>query len=236
MKLEHAATVVVAGLLTVAGLYPAYGWLEGRHVARSAWRQADADADGIGLVDDPDEDGDGLPGLFDPDADGDGVPNVPDVVAAARALVGQRSDPLMGKYGNLLGRIGFLVCTDVVVDAWLGAGWSLPAQLRDAARASPSQFETTPDNVPGDPYFVRRVRNYVDLFEHGAGLTLAERPRPGDLAFYGRAHVALVVERTAVSYRVVEAYGARVAVRDGGEVAARTGEAARFGRTDDPAR
>ncbi|MES2644422.1 MAG: hypothetical protein V4850_33355 [Myxococcota bacterium] len=230
MEFEHAATVAVAGLLTVAGLYPAYGWLEDRHAARSAWRHTDADADGLALVDDPDADGDGLPGRLDPDADGDGVANVPDVVAAARALIGQRSDPLMGKYGNLLGRIGFRVCTDVVVDAWLAAGWSLPAQLRDAALASPSQFETTPDNLPGDPYFVRRVRNYVDLFEHGADLTLAETPRPGDLAFYGRAHVALVVERTAVSYRVVEAYGARVAVRDGQEIEARVGERGRFGR------
>lgn len=227
---EHSATLVVAGLLAAAGLPVAHAWLEDRHTARSAWRSRDADADGIALSDDADPDGDGLDGRSDPDADGDGLPNVPDVVAAARALVGRASDPLMGKYDNLLGRIGFLVCTDVAVDAWLAAGWSLPHQLRDAATAAPGAFAIAPDNLPGDPNFVRRVRNYVDLFDHAPGLTLADAPRPGDLAFYGRAHVALVVDVHSVGYRVVEAHGPRVAVQEGAAVEARTGARGRFGR------
>ena len=37
------------------------------------------------------------------------------------------------------------------------------------------------------------MRNYYNLFEHHPDLEMENRPRPGDWAFYGRYHVALVV-------------------------------------------
>lgn len=208
---------------------PLHAWLARRHVEAERWKDTDADGDGLSLRVDPDPDGDGLDRFDDPDADGDGVANAADVVAAARALRGQPSDPLMGRYGDLLGRIGMRVCTDVVLDAWLAAGLSLPALLVEHAAAHPEKFEITAENLPADPFFARRVRNYVDLFASHPRLELDPTPRVGDLAFYGRWHAGIVTG-VGDGYSVVEAYDLRIAERAGGYVERHTGENARFGR------
>lgn len=136
----------------------------------------------------------------------------------------------MGRYDNLLGRAGFVVCIDVVVESWMAAGLSLPALLKADSRATPAWFAIEPSNSADDPYFVRRVRNFRDLFEHDARLEIDALPRPGDVAFYGRYHAAVVVSARGSLYTLVEAYGALGGEAAGAGVEARTGESAVFGR------
>jgi hypothetical protein len=212
---ERAAFVGVLAVATALAACGAFYALEVRAAAAAAWTRADTDGDGLPLDHDRDADGDGRDFFDDDDADGDGVPDVPDIVAAALAEVGRPADPLMGKYGNLLGRAGFVVCVDIVADAWLAAGRPLAALLADTAGAHPEDFTLSADNSPDDPAFPRRVRNLRDLFAHEPRLVLDTRPQPGDLAFYGRSHVALVTGLRGADYDVVEAYDVFSGVRAG---------------------
>ena len=229
LRLAYCALVLS---LTAGAVVLTYRHLAARQVAASTWLDADVDGDGRPLRRDLDPDADGLDLLADPDADGDAVENAQDIVAGALSMVGRPTDPLMGMYNNLLGRIGFVVCVDVVVESWMMAGLSLPELLTSSAWEHPEWFAIDPLNGPADPNFPRRVRNYRDLFEMepGPGLALDSAPHPGDVAFYGRYHAAIVTAVRPEGYTVVEAYSARVAERDGGEVAARTGVEPVFGR------
>lgn len=209
---------------SVALLAALYAWRAAQGTAGEATGSQDGDHDGIPLGEDRDADADGIDALLDPDADGDGIPNSAEIVHSARAITGELSDPLMGKYGNLLGRIGMRVCTDVVLDAWLAAGIPLARILRDRAAEVPEAFAITPDNRPEDPYFPRRVRNLRALFSHADGLVFDRVPRAGDLAFFGDTHVAVVTDPDTFS--VVEARSFQVAERSGGQVQLELGQIA----------
>lgn len=116
------------------------------------------------------------------------------IAAEARAMRGLPYDPFMGRYGDPLGRWGFVVCIDVPVRAYRAAGVSLPDILKESAWAHPDWFKIDPGNSPRDPFFTRRVRNYHDLFSRHPALEAADSPQPGDLAFFGRWHIGLVTE------------------------------------------
>ena len=148
-----------------------------------------------------DVDGDGVRATTDPDADGDGIANAEDIVASARALAGGPSDPL---WGHLRG-FGFRVCTDVALDAFARAGLPLAAATGS-----------------DDPWSARRVRLLRERFA-----PVRSTPRPGDLAFYGDHHVAIVTS-VADGYRVVEARGPQVAEVPGAAVSRALGEVGQF--------
>lgn len=162
---------------------------------------------------------------------------------AARAVAYARSmralyDPLKGMYGDPLRRLGFVVCVDVPLRAYASAGVSLPELLRRAAREHPGWFKLGPDNPPKSPFFVRRVRNYSDLFSNHPDLETSASPRPGDLAFYGRWHIGLVTEVAPDgSYTVAEARGPILPVTERGDAALtkRWGKPSFFGRLRRPA-
>lgn len=127
-------------------------------------------------------------------------------VAGARALRWQPYDPLMGMYGDPLGPWGFVVCIDVPLRAYRAAGIPLASLLKESARSHPEWFKIGPDNAPDNRFFYRRVRNYNDLFRRHPALEASPTPRPGDLAFFGRWHIALVTEVAPDgTWRAVEA-------------------------------
>lgn len=127
-------------------------------------------------------------------------------VAGARAMRGLPYDPFMGTHGDPLGPWGFVVCIDVPLRAYRAAGVPLAELLRDSARAHPEWFKIGPENSPDNRFFYRRVRNYNDLFRRHPDLEASPAPRPGDLAFFGRWHIALVTEAAPDgSWRAVEA-------------------------------
>jgi uncharacterized protein YijF (DUF1287 family) len=158
---------------------------------------------------------------------------VDSAVAYARSMLGTPYDPFMGRYGDPFGAVGFVVCIDVPVRAYEAAGVSLPSLLREATHEHPDWFTIGPSNLPGSPFFYRRVRNYHPLFRHHPALTAADTPRVGDWAFFGKTHIALVVNvEQDGRFQVVEASPIkhRVAVSDGDYMAHTWGAPAFFGR------
>ncbi len=156
-----------------------------------------------------------------------------EAVAYARSMLTTPYDPLMGMYGDPFGKVGFVVCIDVPVRAYKAAGVSLPALLRESAKAHPDWFQIGPQNPPSSPFFYRRVRNYYDLFQHHPWLEFSGKPEVGDWAFYGKSHIALVEQvRPDGSFEVIEASPRKMRVAESdGEYMARTwGPPAFFGR------
>ena len=162
----------------------------------------------------------------------------PHAAAPAQAAAYARSmralyDPLMGMYGDPLKQLGFVVCIDVPIRSYMSAGVSLPELLREAAKENPAWFKIASDNPPPSPFFVRRVRNYADLFQHHPALETSPSPLAGDLAFYGRWHIGLVTEvGPDGTYKVAEARGPLFPVTERSDAAMtrRWGEPSFFGR------
>ncbi len=171
------------------------------------WVVSDRDNDGLTLLEDLDADGDGKDFLHDKDSDNDGIKDAEEAAIHGKSMEGIPTDYLMGKYFNVLGRIGRVVCVDVPIQSYLMAGASFPALLKRSAASHPDWFEIDESNKPENEFFYRRVRNYYDLFTHHPGLEIDHSPRVGDWAFYGRGHVALVVwVGEAGKYFAMEAY------------------------------
>ena len=127
-------------------------------------------------------------------------------VTYARSMLGLPYDPLMGKYGDPFGHVGFVVCIDVPIRAYLAAGVPIPTLMKQSAKEHPDWFKIGPNNAPSNSFFYRRVRNYQDLFKNHPGLMISDRPQSGDWAFYGRTHIALVAEVSPDGrFQVIEA-------------------------------
>lgn len=140
------------------------------------------------------------------------------VVAGARAMRWLPYDPLMGMYGDPLGPWGFVVCIDVPLRAYRAAGVPLAALLKASALSHPGWFKIGPDNSPDNRFFYRRVRNYNDLFRSHPSLAASPAPQAGDLAFFGRWHIALVTEVAPDgSWRAVEASPRVWGVKESGD-------------------
>ncbi len=157
-------------------------------------------------------------------------------VAYARSMRYTPYDPFMGKYDDALGKLGFVVCIDVPLRSYMSAGLAMPALLKESAAENPDWFRIGPDNPPSSPFFYRRVRNYSDLFANHPSLTTSASPNPGDWAFYGRWHIALVSDVLPDgSYRLVEAAGRPEGVleRGGAEMTRDWGPPSFFGRLKD---
>ena len=160
---------------------------------KQRWMFEDRDGDSVALIDDLDPDGDGLDIFSDPDADNDNTPNSSQAADYALSMKNIPYDPIMGKFHNMMGKAGLVVCIDVPVRSWLRAGLSMPALLKQSASINPEWFKIDQSNHPDSPFFYRRVRNYYRLFEKHPGLVRDDKPQVGDWAFYGTTHIALVV-------------------------------------------
>lgn len=122
-----------------------------------------------------------------------------DVVAAARELEGTFYDPLAGRCGNLGGRLGFIVCTDVPVLAYRKAGFSIQDLLAADFKVHPSAYSTEGGNTPSNPYFHRRARNLFAYCQANSCLyPMTSRPQIADVVFYKKpkdrtvTHIALI--------------------------------------------
>ncbi len=111
-----------------------------------------------------------------------------------RSMTGKLFDPLVGRWGGVLAKIGFVECTDVPVRAYQAAGVPIKILLRRSASEHPEWFETSPDNLIGNRLFFHRAWNYLSLFRNHTALTVGTEPQTGDWVFYGKKHVGLVIE------------------------------------------
>jgi len=129
------------------------------------------------------------------------------VVAAARSLKGILYDQSKGKYNNLGGRLGMLVCIDVPRIAYAKAGVDLDSLLRQDYSVHRNYYSReSSGNTPDTPFFVRRVRNLLSYCRaNGKMLPESAEPRPGDLVFPNDMHVVMVTEIDGKGYwRLVE--------------------------------
>ena len=139
------------------------------------------------------------------------LPPPSQVVDNARILSGAPYDPLMGKFGDVGARLGFIVCSDVPNIAYGLAGFSLQQMLEEDFHRDPSPYEKSEGNRPDGVFFHRRARNLHAFFQaRGSLLPPTAAPRVGDLVFYRTSpkgyvsHVALVTETSTSGYRVFE--------------------------------
>ncbi|MCO1334778.1 DUF1287 domain-containing protein [Microbulbifer sp. OS29] len=139
------------------------------------------------------------------------LPDIVRVIENARSLRYTPYDPLMGKYDNIGGKLGFIVCSDVPNIAYGLSGYSLQVALADDFKRNPKAYDSADGNTPRNPFFHRRARNLYAYFESTRRLMPpGYRPQAGDLVFYKKAvgayisHVALVTEADADSYRIME--------------------------------
>lgn len=122
-----------------------------------------------------------------------------EVVAAARGLAGTLYDPLQGRCGNIGGRLGFIVCTDIPVLAYRKAGLSIRDLLAADFKVHPSAYSPQKGNNPSNPYFSRRARNLFAFCQANNRLyPTTEPPLVADVVFYKKpeqntiTHIALV--------------------------------------------
>jgi len=127
-------------------------------------------------------------------------------VAVAKSMLYTPYDPFMGGLHNALGCSGFVVCIDVPVRAYVNAGVPITEILKDSTKKHPEWFQISPQNRPDNEFFYRRVRNYYPLFKNHPDLEASDKPQPGDWAFFGNFHIALVSSiMPDGTYQVVEA-------------------------------
>jgi hypothetical protein len=223
-----AISLIFMSLTILCGLYE---YKKIQYAKTTSWMISDKDNDGIDLWHDTDPDGDGLDMFSDRDANGDGIPNEDQAAIFALSLEGVATDLLMGKFGNLFGKIGHIVCIDVPVRSYLSCGVSMPAVLFESARKSPGWFQISEANHPDNEFFYRRVRNYYDLFKNHPGLETSDTPQRGDWVFYGRDHIALVISVDEMGhYRVMEAYWSKTSRSTNIEIEDQWGKPSFFGR------
>ena len=126
-------------------------------------------------------------------------------VSNANDMLNKPYDPLMGKFFNIYGLFGYVVCIDVPVNSYRKTGILFSRLLKKSAREHPEWFEIDSKNSPDNSFFYRRVRNYSPLFRKSTYLSASLQPQPGDWAFYGN-HVALVISVDESGfYKVIEA-------------------------------
>ena len=139
------------------------------------------------------------------DADGDGVVDSDDIVASARSYVETR--PRYGSAYYVCGRPddGQGVCTDVVDQALLGAGYDLMRLVDADIRTSPEAYpevEAADANID-----FRRVRNLRIYFDrHALSLTLdatdTDAWAGGDIVCWAD-HIGIVSDRRSASGRTL---------------------------------
>lgn len=142
---------------------------------------------------------------------GDTLPSPERLVASAKKLRGTPYDPLMGMYSNVGAKLGFIVCSDVPNIAYGLAGFSWKKALSRDFLRTPSAYQSSNGNNPGNPYFHRRARNLYAWFRsQGKLMPNSYKPSIGDLVFYRKqekgyiSHVALVMKVDSDGYTLME--------------------------------
>ena len=104
------------------------------------------------------------------DTDGDGVDDQTDILSSARAYIETNPVYKSAYYADGRPDDGCGVCTDVIDQALLGAGYDLRALVDEDIRSHPELYG---DQTPDDKIDFRRVRNLRVWFpRHATQLTL----------------------------------------------------------------
>ncbi len=130
------------------------------------------------------------------DQDGDGVDDQSDILAGAYAYIATKPIYQSKYYEGGYPDDGYGVCTDVVAQALLAAGYDLRVLVDADRKANPDGYRA--DEEPDDNIDFRRVRNLIVYFEHTA-ISLTTDPRDieawqgGDIVVF-EGHIGIVSE------------------------------------------
>ena len=132
------------------------------------------------------------------DADGDGIDDYTDMVEGARAYIATNPEYKSAYYAGGYPTDGYGVCTDVIWQAFLAAGYSLKDMVdADIAARTDEYFDG--GEVPDPNIDFRRCRNLLVFFrEHATELTTSTRNpedwMPGDIVIYD-GHIAICSDK-----------------------------------------
>ncbi len=132
------------------------------------------------------------------DSDSDGIDNYTDMMLSARKYISQNPRYESKYYAGGYPDDGSGVCTDVIWQAFMGAGIDLKALIDEDIKASLSSYETIERPDPNIDF--RRVRNLKAFFErHARSLTIdineVAEWQPGDIVVLDPSHIAIVSDK-----------------------------------------
>lgn len=132
------------------------------------------------------------------DADSDGIDDAHDILLSARAYIETKPTYKSKYYDGGYPNDGYGVCTDVIWQAFMGAGYDLKSMVDADIAANPDAYpgvETPDPNID-----FRRVRNLKVFFDRNAeSLPLTfDNPadwQPGDIVVIGKSHIAVCSDK-----------------------------------------
>ena len=130
------------------------------------------------------------------DKDGDGIDDQTDILASVKAYLETKPRYKSAYYASGWPDDGFGVCTDVVAQGLLGAGYDLRELVDADRRTNPEGYEA--NEKPDKNIDFRRVRNLLPYFSHTA-ISLTVDPskigewQPGDVVVWA-GHVGVISE------------------------------------------
>lgn len=133
----------------------------------------------------------------DVDYDGDGIDDQTDILQGVRAYIATKPKYKSAYYAGGYPDDEYGVCTDVVAQGFLNAGYDLMELVSKDIEAAPEAYNiTTPDkNID-----FRRVRNLKVFFErHATSLTtdvsIIEEWQGGDIIIFKNDHIGIISDR-----------------------------------------
>lgn len=134
--------------------------------------------------------------ISETDRDGDGIDDQTDILAGVREYINTEPKYKSQYYDGGWPDDGYGVCTDVVAQGLLAAGYDLQRLVNDDILSRPESYNI---EKPDDNIDFRRVRNLLPFFEHTA-ISLTTDPydiaewQGGDIVVF-KKHIGIVSDR-----------------------------------------
>ena len=131
------------------------------------------------------------------DKDGDGIDDQSDILFGVRDYIDDKPKYKSVYYAGGYPTDGYGVCTDVVAQGFLNAGYDLRELVDADIKAAPEAYNV---ENPDKNIDFRRVRNLKVFFERNAtslttDVTRIEEWQGGDIVIFGYSHIGIVSER-----------------------------------------
>lgn len=133
----------------------------------------------------------------DVDYDGDGIDDQSDILKGVRAYIATKPQYKSAYYAGGYPTDGYGVCTDVVAQGFLNAGYDLMELVSADIAAAPEAYDiSTPDkNID-----FRRVRNLRVFFERNAtslttDVTDIDKWQGGDIIIFEDDHIGIISDK-----------------------------------------
>lgn len=133
----------------------------------------------------------------DVDFDRDGIDDQTDILEGVRKYIATKPQYKSVYYKGGYPTDGYGVCTDVVAQGFLNAGYDLRKLVDADIKAAPEAYNV---DVPDDNIDFRRVRNLKVFFDRNAtslttDVTKIEEWQGGDIVIFSYSHIGIVSDK-----------------------------------------